>query len=262
MHNNPTSDAEIIAWLKREYAQPFTGWDFSYLDRRRVPRGALPWHYAGIVLAHLPHAKSLLDIDTGDGEAFAEILQQANFQGHAAAVETHAPNRPLARKRLAPLGAQPHDTVAGAAPFNDASFDLVINRHGGSLDPREIFRILQRGGRCVTEQLGERTNHELRELFNCEAVTAGTWPHDAGDARSMFGELGFVVEEILEHSYPVRFMDVGAMAYYLKAIPWEVPEFSIDRYATTLVALHHATSQQGFCIDATYHAYLLVARKP
>ena len=54
----------------------------------------------------------------------------------------------------------------------------------------------------------------------------------------------------------------GALVYYLKAIPWLVPGFSVDGYANTLIALHEQAQSQGYALDATYHTYLLIARKP
>lgn len=42
---------------------------------------------------------------------------------------------------------------ASAIPFDDASFDLIINRHG-EFDAPELYRLLKDNGIFVTEQVG------------------------------------------------------------------------------------------------------------
>ncbi len=79
MVGNLRTDEDIIAWLEQEYAQPFEGWDFSYLRGRRTPLGSLPWDYGSIVLRYLSKSSSVLDIDTGGGEALAGILAKSDF---------------------------------------------------------------------------------------------------------------------------------------------------------------------------------------
>lgn len=50
------------------------------------------------------------------------------------------------------------------------------------------------------------------------------------------------------------------MAYYLKAVPRDVPDFEIDHYADRLLALHrHIQSERRF--ETTIHQFLLVARR-
>jgi hypothetical protein len=255
------TDREVIAWLNHEYLQPFKGWDFSYLTGRRNPLGVLPWDYRAIAAQHLPRSASLLDVDTGGGEFLFELLGGNGFVGRACAVEAYAPNVPVARRRLESLGVTVHDTSKNAPGIDDASFDLVLARHGGSLSPVEIHRILQTGGYFVTEQVGDRSNAELRELFDSDPVSRPDWPHNAQHAAQVFAEIGFASEQLAEHSYPVRFMDVGALVYYLKAVPWEVPDFSIAKHSKVLLQLHRDSSERGFVIDSTYHAFLFVGRK-
>ena len=57
------------------------------------------------------------------------------------------------------------------------------------------------------------------------------------------------------------FTDVGAIVYYLKAIPWVVPEFTVETHLRYLLSLQErleAGEELGF------HAakYLIEARKP
>ncbi len=265
MKNRPQTDQEIITWLQQEQAQPFSGWDFSYIRDRRIPLGSLPWDYAAMVKRHLLRATSLLDTDTGGGERLAEVLTNTGFKGKVSAVEAYSPNVSIARGRLAEFGVEVHDTSPDAGDtiaFDDASFDLVTNRHGGSVDNDEVFRILSPSGIYVSEQVGDRTNVELLEIFDSAPTVFESSPYNAEAWGRALTELGFAIEGRQEHTYPVRFHDVGALVYYLKAIPWAVPEFSLERDAATLIELHRRAADRGYAIDATYHAYIVAARKP
>ena len=68
------TDEEIVMWLEREYTESFSGWDFSYIENRRIPLGQLPWDYVALVHPYVSKADSMLDLDTGGGEILAKIL--------------------------------------------------------------------------------------------------------------------------------------------------------------------------------------------
>lgn len=256
-----STDDEVIEWLEQEYAQPFEGWDFSSLHGRRTPLGSLPWDYGGIATRNLHDATSVLDLDTGGGEILSKILEATSYNGHVAALEAYAPNVAIARQRLQRFGVEVHDASNQNAQLADGTYDLVLNRHGGSLTPQQIQRVLHNDGVLVTEQIGDRSNVELREYFAAQPPSFPDWPHNADDAANAFSDIGLVPLQCTEHTYPVRFYDVGALVYFLKAIPWEIPGFSVAGYADALLQLHRGVSDRGFAIDSTYHAYLLVARK-
>lgn len=256
------TDEEIISWLEEEYACPFTGWDFTYLKGRRISLGKLPWDYEILVREYIQRAENTLDMDTGGGEALAKILSTTPHIGKVSATEAYAPNVSIARKKLAEFSVEVHDMSESQLMFGDATFDLVVDRHGGSLSPQKIFQLLQPGGYYVTQQVGNQTNKELRALFNSSVVLDDDWPHNAEDANQVFTDTGFVVKAVDSGSYPVRFVDAGALVRYLKAIPWEVPDFSVRKFALELIKLHHGSISNGYAVDTTFHAYKLVAHKP
>ncbi len=81
----------------------FSGWDFSWLEGRW--RGSPPpWDYRQRVLAALPGVQSHLDMGTGGGELLASLASLAPLPPDTWATENHAPNMPIARARLEPLG--------------------------------------------------------------------------------------------------------------------------------------------------------------
>ena len=255
------TDHEIIQWLKDEYAQPFRGWNFSRIADRRRALGSLPWDYESIAAAYLGRATSMLDIDTGGGEVLARLLAQSGFTGSGHAIEPHKPNVAVSQSNLGAHKIEVHDTSSHSPRFNEGAFDLILSRHGGSIPPAQISDHLGAGGHLVTEQIGDRTNRELRELFAASMQPGVAWPRNQDEVADAFGPLGLEIARMDSHEYPVRFLDVGALVYYLKAVPWEVPGFSIDAHSQTLIKLHREAEARGYAIDATFHAYLVVAAK-
>ena len=57
---------------------------------------------------------------------------------------------------------------------------------------------------------------------------------------------GFEILNGHEDITSTRIFDVGAIVYYLKAVPWELPNFSIDRYYSKLIALNQIITEKGF----------------
>ena len=69
--------------------------------------------------------------------------------------------------------------------------------------------------------------------------------------------------EILEQTeaWPVtRFSDVGAIVYYLKAIPWQISDFSVEKYWPVLQKVHQQIQRDGF-VEVRGHYFFIVAQK-
>ncbi len=223
--------------------------------------GSLPWDYAAIATSYLSDTYSMLDIDTGGGELLSRLVEVSGYVGPGHAIEPYAPNVPVARKQLEKHSITVHDTSKSAPSLREASFDLILCRHGGSVTPEELASLLKPGGFLVTEQVGDRTNRELRDVFGVAQQLQTAWPHNLRSAEEVFLNLGLDIVQLQSHEYLVRFADVGALVYYLKAVPWEVPGFSISRHTDALLRLHEEAESRGYAIDATYHAYLAIVTK-
>ncbi|MCB0048432.1 MAG: hypothetical protein KDE24_02665, partial [Caldilinea sp.] len=48
---------------------------------------------------------------------------------------------------------------------------------------------------------------------------------------------GLAIVDVQDWQGSLRFLDVGALVYYLKAVPWLVPGFSVATQRDTLFAL-------------------------
>ena len=244
------ADERLEHWLK-DAAAPFSGWDFSYLDGR-FEEAEPPWDYPTLARDAVQRAFAILDVATGGGERFAAL---APFPGQATAVEGFAPNIPIARRRLEPLGVRVFEgNTQSGMPFEDGAFDLVLNRHGG-FRAAEMHRILKSGGVFLTQQVGGDNLDDLTAAFGARLAYPDNTLERTADA---FAALGCDVELAQAWRGPVTFADVGALAYFLTAIPWVIDGFDVETHAETLARLHRQIQADG-PLRFTYSRFLLRA---
>jgi len=232
-------------------ADEFRGWDFSRLTGRMI-QDAVSWDYRQRARKLIGNSNSLLDVDTGGGEVLASVRP---FPAKTVATEGYAPNVPIARRSLEPLGVQvvelgtsdEHDYVL---PFADGEFDLILNRHG-SFSADEFFRVLKADGVFISQQVGGRNNVGLNEALSAPSSEVDSeW--DLQKACYQLQRAGFTVIDAKEEFPRTSFRDIGALVYYLRAITWQVPNFSVDRYMNQLLAIHETIEENG---EFTVHAH-------
>lgn len=240
--------------IEEAEAAPFSGWDFSFLEGR-MHSGDLPWDYRARVLQRLPAATALLDMGTGGGEFLSSLrpLPPATY-----ATEAHPPNLPVARARLAPLGVN----VVGVEddehlPLPGSTFDLVINRHERFISA-ELARILRPGGHFITQQVGEQNLDELNRWLTGSG--RGKKRSYLQTALSHLKAAGLRVTTVDEAFVEVRFEDVGALVYLLRAVPWQLPGFSVATYKSRLRELHHQIQNHGPLVARDHRYYLEVEK--
>lgn len=257
MEESNTFEELVLAAEKK----PFKGWDFSYL-RGRYEQGRPGWDYRELVQQRLRDAASLLDLGSGGGEFLASLGRMPRT---ACATEGYRPNTKVAQARLRPYGVNVVETWCddngteqqrGALPFVGESFDLVIDRHESYL-PGEVMRVLKPGGQFVTQQVGDTNNSELRQLFQ-SPDRLNNWNLER--ATEELEAVGFRILDSGQFSFKSRFLDIGALVYYLKAIPWEVPGFSASSFERELREVHSAIARHG-SFDVTTTRFYLAASK-
>lgn len=250
-----TTEELKTSWKREEDCAFIKGWDFSHIHGR-YEEAEPPWDYEAIVRSVRKDEMKLLDYDTGGGEF---LLSLGHPYENTAATEGYPPNVTLCRERLSPLGIDLRECKDAAdIPFSDASFDIVINRHG-DFDPPEIRRLLKPGGLFVTQQVGSCNDRDLVEL-----VLPGTpkpFPHEnLREQRARFEDAGFNILRAEEAFGPIMFYDVGAFVWFARIIEWEFPGFSVDRCFDRLLRLQETIEREGR-ICGTTHRYLIAARK-
>lgn len=246
----------IQKWKEEEAIAHIHGWDFSHIDGRFDEETDFPWDYRQVIQQYLTPDKKLLDIDTGGGEF---LLSLGHPYENIAATENYPPNVQLCKETLIPLGIEfkPADGK-GELPFDDGSFDVVIDRHG-DFNPREIYRVLKPGGIFVMQQVGAENDRELVELL-CGDVPMPFPEQYANKAAEQFRGAGFSVLRQVECFRPIRFYDVGALTWFARVIPWEFPDFSVETHLQKLLNAQHILEETG-CIEGKIHRFILVAKK-
>ena len=247
---------EFIRDWKYEEQQPFTGWDFSYLDSRMVEEQP-PWSYLARARALMRQSTAVLDMGTGGGERLLELRD--DWPETVVVTEDYPPNVKLARERLGPLGVtviRVALTRVGLMPFESGEFDLVLNRHSG-LNCAEVARVLGPGGTFLTQQVHGLWAQDLLAAFD----TTPQWPDATLDFYlPKLEAAGLSIETAEEWLGRLTFHAVGAVVYYLKAVPWLVEGFSVDTHTGSLIRLHERLQREGeFVFEA--RKLLIEARK-
>ncbi|RKR74231.1 class I SAM-dependent methyltransferase [Frondihabitans australicus] len=247
--------ADFDELIREAAARPGGGWDFSWMEGRAS--GSAPsWSYESMARDLVRSSARLLDVDTGGGEFLAGL---APLPDGSRATEGWAPNVPIAASRLAPLGVAVVASADGLLPFDDASFDLVLNRHG-RLDAGETARALHSGGRLLTQQVGSDDSEELNAALGAErGHEAGSWTLERAVAQ--VESSGLHIEEAREEWPPLTFFDIGAVVLQLRAVAWQIPDFTVDRYEEPLLALHARIERDG-SFTVRSHRFLVLASRP
>ena len=242
---------------KFEEQQPFIGWDFSYLDGRML-EDQPEWSYSGRAAELMKQSSSVLDLDTGGGERFLKLREY--WPQKVIVTEHYPPNFKLATERLSPFGAEVMDVQLSdfdPMPFDDAEFDLVLNRHA-AFNPDEVARVLTIGGTFLTQQVHGLWAVDLLAAFDAKPQWANATP-EKYLPRLKAAELEIV--DIQDWSGELTFTDVGAIVYYLKAVPWLVPGFSVETHLKYLLDLQNQIVNKEV-LTFTARKYLIEARKP
>lgn len=254
---HPTRRSSLFDKLVDEaIQQDFIGWDFSFIAKRYV-EDPTSWDYRQKVQARIAQVKTMLDLGTGGGEYLSTLYP---LPLHTGAVEAYPPNVPIAQARLELLNVRVTEVEDLAdLPFAPGSFELVLARHE-CFSAGEIYRILQPGGLFITEQVGGQNNLRLNELLQ-EQIGHQFMGWRLADAVKQLAAAGFEIIEAREEFPESVFYDIGAVVYYLKAIGWQIPDFSAAQYYDRLQALHDTIQSRGG-LAVKSHRFYIEARKP
>lgn len=242
-------------WKEEEKNAHIVGWDFSYIDGK-YHQDELPWEYLDVVREYLDDDKDILDYDTGGGE----VLLTLNHPYHKTYVtEGYSPNVLLCQERLIPLGIHFKEcNNPSNIPFEDESFDMIINRNG-SFDPKEIYRLLKKDGIFITQQVGDENDRDL--VAKVLPDLPKPFPHlNLKDQSEAFKDAGFSIIRGEETFKETRFFDMSAFVWFACIIEWEFEGFSVEKCYDELLKLQKEIDEKGY-ISGTIHRYLLVVRK-
>ena len=235
------------------------GWSFSSMTTAgRMGTDQLPWSFGSLVIPLMDHATDMLDMGTGGGELLSNLRP---LPPNTHATEGWAPNVPVARERLEPLGVtvHPFENDGDSLPFPDRSLDLILNRHE-AYDAGELRRVLRPGATFITQQVGGKNDNDLNELLGAPpSEDYSDWTLDR--AMEELSSAGLNVVEGQEAYPATRFYDIGALIFYLKAVPWQIEDFTIEKHRVQLYDIHVLIEQQGW-LEVSGHRFLIRAEAP
>lgn len=243
-------------WKKEEDVAHIHGWDFSHIRGRYEEEDDLPWDYETIIRKYLNDDMNIMDYDTGGGEFLLSLKHPYN---KTSATEGYQPNVELCKEVLLPLGIDFKEcNDPSKIPFEDESFDIIINRHG-EFCAKEVYRLLKKGGLFITQQVGEDNDRDLVEmvLSNTPKPFPGL---NLKEQKKIFEAAGFEIVEGEEVYRPIKFYDVGAFVWFARIIEWEFPDFSVDKCFEYLLKMQKTVEEKGY-VEGSIHRYYLVARK-
>lgn len=135
--------------------------------------------------------------------------------------------------------------------------DLVLNRHGGR-DLADTARVLQPGGAVLSQQVAMENETEISAAFGVPTIVFPDAVQGISDLASRVDSAGLVADLCVEAVSLTRYLDVGAMVLQLRAVPWQVPAFSVDAHLEVLWQIHRQIEATG-SFDVHSRRLLLVA---
>lgn len=231
-----------------------SGWDFS---RVRDERDPVPWDYSEVVRRYLRPEDRVLDVGTGGGEIFIELAPRfgegvgIDFDPEMVRAARENARSPLASH----VSFEPMD--ARSLRFPEGSFDAVLNRHAPT-EVAEIVRVLRPGGVFVTQQVGRRSTKNVYSVFGFDPTVE--WPEDFHDVHlraQAFSEAGCEVMAHGEYDVGYRFLDVGSLVFWLKAVPMPF-DFERDWMRVREVVTRYGTPRG---IETNEHRELMIVKK-
>ncbi|MFC0548945.1 hypothetical protein [Kutzneria chonburiensis] len=133
----------------------------------------------------------------------------------------------------------------------------MLNRHG-RFDAAGLSRVLADGGILLTQQVGSDDCVELNRALGAR-VSDQRWNLDV--ATEALTAAGLRVIDAREERPLLRFHDIGAVVYQLRMVPWQIKDFTVERYDAALRRLHARIEAEGSLAVRT-HRFLVRAAKP
>jgi hypothetical protein len=135
---------------------------------------------------------------------------------------------------------------------------VVLSRHG-RLPATDIARLLRRGGRLLSQQVGSDDLAGLNAALGAPPPHPQRWNADV--AATALQVAGLEVVDVREERPPVTFRDARAVLDQLRSMPWQIRDFTSQRYDRALRRLDETIRSRGE-FTVTAHRFLVEAVRP
>ncbi len=247
-----------------EAAGKIRGSDWS---RLRVDRDPVPWDYLQVVRRHLMPSSYVLDIGTGGGEKFLELVPHF---GRGIGIDRKPEMIQMALENRPPSHAEKVSFEVMKAQnlkFAGGAFDVILNRHA-PIFYEEVARVLKPGGYFITQQVGGRNTQNVFDVFGWGSngeywrrffAERGMVYHDISELAELFPRVGCDILARDEYDVRFYFQDVESLIFWLKWSP--LPEdLDPNRHSAQVTKLiDQYRTPRG--IETSEHRDLLVVRK-
>ncbi|MBY9005990.1 MAG: hypothetical protein KGD63_04460 [Candidatus Lokiarchaeota archaeon] len=95
--------------------------------------------------------------------------------------------------------------------------------------------MLKPNGIFITQQVGDKNDSKLRLALTGSEKSENDTEWNLNFAKKKLKVNGFEIVDGQEIINSTRIFDVGAIVYFLKAIPWELPGFTVEKYYIKLL---------------------------
>jgi hypothetical protein len=117
---------------------------------------------------------------------------------------------------------------------------------------------LKKGGIFITQQVGGLNGIDINMALETKTMEYVDWCMIKN--LEMFKNHGMEILEYGEKIGKMKFSDIGAFVYYLKCIPWQVEDFSIDKYYRKLEIINQIIERDGY-INFIMHRFYIITKK-
>ena len=236
---------------------PIGGWDFSWLDGRAT-EDRPTWRFFDLVAERAAKVATLLDVQAGTGSMIGRLPSVPDL---AVATEGFPDSVAVATSVLPARGV--HLVVTSQTrpglPFAASAFELVVSRHPIEVWWSEISRVLRPGGTYLAQHVGPHSLQSLSEVLMGPLPDAEK--RDPDVERRAAEAAGLRVAAMRVERPRTVFYDIGAVVYFLRLVPWIVPDFTVATYRSALRRLHEVIQDDGAFVT-TASRTLVEATKP
>lgn len=232
------------------------GWDFSNLQ---YTSDGVEWELYDILKQKCKETDVLLDIGTGGGERILEISSKFKFvfgidisPNMIRTAKKNQINSDISNVRFFEMDAEKIN-------FPDEMFNVITCRHSDFF-PNEIYRLLEKGGSFLTQQVGEADKLNLKKAFE----RGQSFGIEDGSAMKEYVQnlqtVGFSQIKTYEYNAIEYYSRAEDLIFLLKHTPI-IEHFGVEKEDFTILEKFIDKNTRNKGIQTNSKRYMIIAEK-